>query len=192
MSLVLAISGPAAVGKTTICNRLVKEFKDDLKRLVTATTRQPREGEENGVDYHFLSQAEFEKKLGLQAFLEHEFIHGNHYGTLKDSLLQAQQENTDVLINIDVNGAASLREFCSQHEILRGCLSTIFIYPASIRELKERMLQRGTESSEQMEVRIRNAQAEMIRGKEFDFTLKSADRETDYNRIRRIYLQLKS
>ena len=77
MSLILAISGPTAVGKTTLCERLIDEFKDSLSRLITATTRLPRIGEKEGVDYYFLSQSEFDQKLEYGDFLEHEIIHGN-------------------------------------------------------------------------------------------------------------------
>lgn len=110
MSLILAISGPAAVGKTTLCERLMKEFGVSLNRLVTATTRLPRKGEQDGEDYFFLSQSEFDRKLLEEHFLEHEIIHGNKYGILKHSLLEAQIQGVDILLNIDVNGSASLAQ----------------------------------------------------------------------------------
>jgi len=191
MSLILAISGPAAVGKTTICERLILEFGDSLSRLVTATTRAPRDGEKHGVDYFFFQKSEFEKKLSRNQFLEHENIHGNNYGILKESILLAQEKGLDILLNIDVNGSASLRKFCQETLVLQGCLKTIFIRPKNLNDLKRRMIQRATESVEQAQVRLVNAQSEMERQHEFDYIIESADKETDYQKIREIYLSLK-
>jgi len=191
MSLILAISGPAAVGKTTICERLILEFGDSLSRLVTATTRAPRDGEKHGVDYFFFQESEFEEKLSQNQFLEHENIHGSKYGILKDSILFAQEKELDILLNIDVNGSASLRNFCQNTLVLKSCLKTVFIRPKSLEDLKRRMIKRASESVEQVQVRLGNAQAEMERQDEFDYIIESADKETDYQKIREIYLSLK-
>jgi len=191
MSLILAISGPAAVGKTTICERLIQEFGDSLSRLITATTRAPRDGEKHGVDYFFFQKSEFEKKLSQGHFLEHENIHGYEYGILKESILFAQKKGLDILLNIDVNGSASLRKFCQETLVLNGCLNTIFIRPKSLEDLKKRMIQRASESVEQAQLRLDNAQAEMERQNEFDYIIESADKETDYQKIKEIYLSLK-
>jgi len=191
MSLILAISGPAAVGKTTICERLIQEFGDVLNRLVTATTRGPRDGEKHGIDYFFFQKSEFEEKLSQNQFLEHENIHGNDYGILKESILFAQEKGLDILLNIDVNGSASLRNFCQETLVLHGCLKTIFIRPKSLEDLKKRMIQRASESVEQAQIRLVNAQAEMERQDEFDYIIESADKETDYQKVREIYLSLK-
>jgi guanylate kinase len=191
MSLILAISGPAAVGKTTICDRLISEFGDSLNRLVTATTRQPRPQEKNGIDYFFLNNSEFDEELKKNAFLEYEIIHGNKYGILKKTILDAQTRNKDILLNIDVNGTSSLRSFCNKQKELQGSLKTIFIKPANINELSARIRGRASESEEQIKIRLANAEAEMLREGEFDFVLESKDRETDYKRIKALYLSLK-
>ena len=191
MSLILAISGPAAVGKTTICDRLISEFGDGLNRLVTATTRQPRPQEKNGIDYFFLDNSEFDEELKKNAFLEYEIIHGNKYGILKKTILDAQTRNKDILLNIDVNGTSSLRSFCNKQKELQGRLKTIFIKPANINELSARIRGRASESEEQIKIRLANAEAEMLREGEFDFVLESKDRETDYKRIKALYLSLK-
>ena len=162
-----------------------------MSRLVTATTRTPRDGEKHGVDYFFLQKSEFEEKLSRNQFLEHENIHGNNYGILKDSILFAQEKGLDILLNIDVNGSASLRKFCQDTLVLQGCLKTIFIRPKSLDDLKRRMIQRASESVEQAQVRLVNAQSEMERQDEFDYVIESADKETDYQKIREIYLSLK-
>ncbi len=190
MSLIIAISGPAAVGKTTICDRLSSEFGDKLCRLVTATTRQPRNGEEDGKDYFFLSKADFDQKLSEESFLEHELIHGNKYGILKETILDAQNQEIDMLLNIDVNGVDSLRRFCSTQEELKGQLKTIFIKPKNLEELSARMRKRASESEEQINIRIANAKAEILRASEFDFIIESKDRASDYDRVKNIYLDV--
>ena len=95
------------------------------------------------------------------------------------------------MLNIDVNGSASLRRFCNETKALDGCLRTVFIRPQCIGELKSRMNERASESDEQMQIRLANAQTEMQREHEFDFVLESADRESDYQRVKEIYLSLK-
>ena len=190
MSLIIAISGPAAVGKTTICDRLINEFGDKICRLVTATTRPPRDGEEEGKDYFFLSKLEFDKNLSEGCFLEHEFIHGNKYGILKKTILEAQNQGIDILLNIDVNGVSSLRKFCSTQEGLEGRLKTIFIKPINLEELSVRMRKRASESEDQIKLRIANAKAEILRATEFDFVIESEDRDSDYEKVKNIYLNV--
>lgn len=191
MSLILAISGPAAVGKTTICERLINEFGEELSRLITATTRPPRAFEENGVDYYFLSNSEFDNKLSMDSFLEHEIIHGNKYGILKQTILDAQCRKIDILLNIDVNGSASLRRFCEKKHELKGRLKTIFIKPRNLDDLTLRMRRRASETEEQMKIRIANAESEILREGEFDYVFESSDRETDYQKVKEIYLRIK-
>ena len=190
MSLILAISGPTAVGKTTICDRLISEFGDKLNRLITATTRTPRPQEQNEVDYFFLSEADFNKKLLNGSFLEHEVIHGNKYGILKQTILDTQSLGIDILLNIDVNGTSSLRMFCQKEKGLEGKLRTIFIKPVNLEELTLRMRERASESEEQMKVRLANAKDEILREEEFDYVIESMDRETDYQKVREIYINL--
>ena len=190
MSLILAISGPTAVGKTTICDRLISEFGDKLNRLITATTRTPRPLEQNEVDYFFLSEADFNKKLLNGSFLEHEVIHGNKYGILKQTILDNQSLGIDILLNIDVNGTSSLRMFCQKEKGLKGKLRTIFIKPLNLEELTLRMRERASESEEQMKVRLANAKDEILREEEFDYVIESMDRETDYQKVREIYINL--
>ena len=99
------ISGPAGVGKTTLCDRLLIDFAENLKRVITATTRKPRVGEVDGVDYYFLSKQEFERKKSQNAFLENEIIHGNEYRVLRETVLGGSSGVPNLLLNIDVKGA---------------------------------------------------------------------------------------
>ena len=105
--------------------------------------------------------------------------------------MDAQTRNKDILLNIDVNGTSSLRSFCNKQKELQGRLKTIFIKPANINELSARIRGRASESEEQIKIRLANAEAEILREGEFDFVLKSKDRETDYKRIKALYLSLK-
>ena len=192
MTLILAISGPAAVGKTTICDRLIADFGGSMRRLITATTRKPRISEKNGVDYYFLNEAEFNDKLSQDCFLEHEIIHGNKYGILKETLLSPNNNGQDILLNIDVNGATSLKQFCNENQSLQGRVKTIFIKPKSLEDLSQRIQARASESKEQIAIRLANAQKEMMRAGEFDFVFESSDRDSDYKEVKSFYLSSKN
>jgi len=192
MSLILAISGPAAVGKTTICDRLIADFAGSIQRLVTATTRKPRVTETDGVDYYFLDEVEFNKRLARDSFLEHEIIHGNKYGILKQTLLNSNNDRQDILLNIDVNGASSLKRFCHENRSLQDRVKTIFIKPKSLEDLRQRIQARGSESEEQIEIRLANAQKEILRAEDFDFVFVSGDRNSDYKKVKNFYLSSKN
>ena len=192
MSLILAISGPAAVGKTTICDRLISDFAGSIHRLVTATTRKPRVSERDGVDYYFLDEVEFDEKLAHDSFLEHEIIHGNKYGILKETLLDSNKGGRDILLNIDVNGASSLKQFCHENRSLKDRVKTIFIKPKSLEDLRQRIKARGSESEEQIEIRLANAQKEILRAMDFDYVFVSGDRNSDYKKVKNFYLSSKN
>ncbi len=105
--LLILISAPSGGGKTTLCGQLLKA-RPEMTRAITCTTRAPRPGERDGVDYHFFSAAEFLKRLQAGNFLEHATVYGNSYGILKSELLTKLREGKDVLLNLDVQGAATL------------------------------------------------------------------------------------
>ena len=112
------------------------------------------------------------------------------YGILKESILDAQSKAINLLLNIDVNGASSLRTFCSESLVLKGQLTTIFLKPSSLDQLSIRMQKRASESIEQMRIRLDNAKKEMCREGEFDYVLESKDKELDYQRVRDLYLEI--
>ena len=118
---------------------------------VSCTTRQPRRGEIDGEDYHFLSVADFERLLAAGEFLEHATVHGNYYGTRRDLVLKSLEEGVDVMVDIDVQGARQIRG-CD--EAIRQSLADIFIMPPNFEELRHRLIRRGTETPEQIETRI--------------------------------------
>ena len=140
------------------------------------------------MDYIFLTNSEFRQKLNTSSFLEHEVIHGNMYGILKQSLLDVQFQERDILLNIDVNGTVSLRTFYQQCDDFNSKLITIFIKPQSLSQLSQRLRERGSENEKQMKIRLANAAEEIEREEEFDFVLESSDRESDYQAVKKIIL----
>jgi len=185
---IILISGPAGVGKTTICDKLVNDFSPHLSRLVTATSRSPRGKEVDGVDYFFLSRDEFEKRISNEDFAEYEIIHGNYYGTLKKFLLETLSDQ-NLLINIDVNGAQSIQQIFLEFAGMCSRLLTIFIRPKSIKELETRLITRGTDSREQIKKRILTAQHEIEKASTFDLIIDSTCKELDYNLVKNFYLK---
>ena len=139
----------------------------------------------------FFTDSEFDQELKKDSFLEHELIHGNKYGVLKKTVLDAHFQKKDILLNIDVNGTASLRKFCNNQLELQNSLKTIFIRPSTLTDLSIRIRGRASESEEQMKIRLANAEAEMLREREFDYVLESKDRELDYERVKEIYLSIR-
>jgi guanylate kinase len=191
VGIVFVISGPAGVGKTTLCERLIGEFSETVKRVVTVTTRKPRAGEESGRDYHFLGREEFLKKVDQGAFIEYECIHDNYYGTLKETILSEIEspDGGDLLLNIDVNGASSLKEFAKTNKSLQGIVICVFVNPASITQLKERLLKRGSDDIAEIEKRLKAACVEIEKKGQFDFILSSEGREEDYEKLMKFYRQ---
>ena len=189
MSFTLVISGPAGVGKTTICERLLKEFGGQLSRVVTTTTRRPRSGEVNGKDYHFTKIDEFRNLVRENAFLEYEMIHGNYYGTSKKAVFEKIGESRNILINIDVRGAQSLRKEMYAQFATDIKVVSIFLKPSNLDVLKERLFKRGSDSKENIEKRLETAKEELQFGKEFDHQLISTEKENDYSLVKEIYLK---
>ena len=162
MALILVISGPAGVGKTTICSKLLQEFNDCLIRVITTTTRPPRNDEVDGIDYYFMEKAEFMIKLERGLFLEHEIIHGNFYGTSKKSVHSLLENGNDVILEIDWQGAQSIKKIFPE-------AVSIFIMPPSLEILKERLIERNQDSLEVIETRMQSAEEEISHANEFDY-----------------------
>ena len=187
MSTILVISGPAGVGKTTICDRLLRDFGSNISRVVTTTTRRPREGEKEGEDYFFTSVQEFHELLENEAFLENEIIHGNYYGTRKKSVFEKIEKKQDILINIDVKGAGSLRNEIYKHKNFDGKMITIFLKPESLEVLKKRLSMRATDTKSDIETRLETAKEELTLADSFDYIIVSKDREHDYESVKKIF-----
>src|SRR5438105_1122181 len=143
--LLLIISAPSGGGKTTLTQHLLTANPNTV-RAVTCTTRAPREGEKDGVDYYFLEPADFLKRVQAGNFLEHATVYGNSYGTLKSEVLNKLRQGRDVLLSVDVQGAAAIRERSEEDQELKRALVTVFLTPPTLGVLEERLRKRGTDS----------------------------------------------
>ena len=187
-ALLLMVSGPAGSGKTTLCERLAAAFPERIRRVVTCTTRMPRKGEVDGVDYHFLDGAAFDAKVAEGEFLEYALVHGRYYGTRWADVWRGLEEGWDLLLNLDVQGADAVRLAASRDARLGGALASVFIMPPSLEALQQRLAERGTDSGEEVARRLGVARVEMEAWQRYDYCLTSGDRERDFERIRAVYL----
>ena len=179
--LLILISAPSGAGKTTLCDLLLAGLPN-LTRAITCTTRPPRTGEKNGVDYHFFSAEEFLKRLHAGNFLEHATVYGNSYGILKSELLGKLRAGKDVLLNVDVQGAATIREQAEAEPELKRALVTIFLTPPSVTVLEERLKKRGADAEVVIQKRLAVARQEISQWKNFDYLLISGDKREDLRR----------
>ncbi|TFE69657.1 guanylate kinase [Methylacidiphilum sp. Yel] len=180
--ILFVISAPSGAGKSTLCTNLRKS--PDFIFSISCTTRPPRVGEVDGEDYFFLTEEEFLKKLSAQEFLEHAKVHGHYYGTLKSTVINALRNGTDVLLDIDVQGARQIRQ--SNDPLLRNALVDVFIMPPTIEELERRLRKRGTETEEELAIRLTAAKEEMKLWPEFKYTILSSSMEEDLIKFRAI------
>ncbi len=183
--LIIVLSAPSGAGKTTLCNNLLKTEKN-VERAITCTTRTPRTGEIDGVDYYFLAREQFELKIKNDEFLEYANVYGNYYGTLKKEAFSKIEKGKDVLLNIDVQGAANVRKVAGKDEILRRALVTVFVGVESLDVLENRLKNRGLDDEDTLKKRLRLAKDEIKHWKEYDYLIISASMEEDLNRLRAI------
>ena len=177
--LLLLVSGPSGSGKSTLCRGLVADGGAHFS--VSCTTRAKRNGEADGRDYYFLSREDFEGKVAADEFLEHAEVHGNRYGTLKSEVLEFLARGEDVVMDIDVQGAAQVRD-CSD-PLIRKSLVDLFVMPASEEELRARLTGRGTDSEEVIALRMKNALEEMRQWRSYTYCILSGTREEDRQRL---------
>lgn len=178
--ILLVVSGPSGSGKTTLCRRLADE--GEASYSVSCTTRAARPGELDGRDYHFLSREEFLAKRDAGEFLESAEVHGNLYGTLKSEVAGRLAQGADVVMDLDVQGAAQVRA-CAD-EAIRLSAVDLFVMPASENDLHDRLSGRGTDSTEVIALRMTNALEEMRHWPEYTYRLLSGSREEDYVRFK--------
>ncbi|OHE88210.1 MAG: guanylate kinase [Verrucomicrobia bacterium RIFCSPLOWO2_12_FULL_64_8] len=184
--LLFLLSGPTGSGKSTLCDRLVAGHPG-VERVVTCTTRPPREGEKNGVDYHFLSNAEFDDALGAEEFLEWAQVHNSRYGTKKIAIFNKLARGTDLVVNVDVQGARAYRQAFATHSTLRGRLVGVFVLPPDMETIFDRMLTRGKETKEQMERRMKTALHEVDQWPQYDYCIVSDTKDSDYLQLESIW-----
>ncbi len=173
--ILLVVSGPSGSGKTTLCRQLADSGQ--VRYSISCTTRPPRPGEMNGRDYHFLSAEDFQHRLEAGDFLEHATVHGNLYGSLKSEVIAHLQAGVDVVMDIDVQGAAQVRT-CPDSAI-RLAFVDLFVMPPSEQELHQRLSGRGTDNSETIALRMTNALEEMRHWRLYTYCLLSSTREQD-------------
>lgn len=179
--LLILISAPSGAGKTTLVHLLLKA-QPKMQRVITCTTRAPRAGEKDGVDYHFLTPMDFLRRLQAGNFIEHATVYGNSYGILKSELLDKLREGRDVLLNVDVRGAATIREQAEREPELARALVTIFLTTSSIDVLAERLKKRGADAEAVIEKRLAVARQEIAQWKNFDYLVISGEKREDLRR----------
>lgn len=184
--LFIVMSAPSGCGKSTLIDLLLQEYPD-LVYSISCTTRAPREGEEDGLDYHFLTVERFRELLAEDAFLEHAEVHGNYYGTLRRPIEEVLGEGNSMILDIDVVGAAKVRHEVMHHlppeNPLRAGYVDIFINPPSMEELRARLEGRGTDAPDVIERRLANAEGEMARAGEYMFQVTNDDLQLAYRRL---------
>src|SRR5881227_145926 len=180
--ILFVISAPSGAGKTTLVEAIRKT--PNLFYSVSCTTRTPRAGEIDGEDYQFLSDADFRERADKGNFLEHAQVHGDRYGTLREPVVTNLKNGRNVLIDIDTQGAAVIRN-CGD-PLIRDALADVFIMPPDLEELRKRLLNRGTETVEQIDLRLATAAREMEHWRDYRYTIISGSMEEDLRRFRQI------
>jgi guanylate kinase len=180
--LLVLISAPSGGGKTTIIERLLAA-RPQMSRAVTCTTRPPRQGEKDGVDYYFLDAESFLKRVQAGNFLEHATVYGNSYGILKSEVLSKLRQGKDVVLSVDVQGAATIREKAQEDPELKRAFVSVFLTPPSLTVLEERLKKRGTESPAVIQKRLGVARQELAQWKNFDYLLISTSIQEDLRRM---------
>ena len=183
--LLIVISAPSGGGKTTLCEQLLAA-RPTMTRAITCTTREPRPEEKDGEDYYFLDAGSFLKRVQAGNFLEHATVYGQSYGTLKAEVLNKLRQGKDVLLNIDVQGAASVREAALTDLELKRSLVSVFMTPPTIDVLATRLRKRGTDSEAIIQKRLTVARQEVAQWKNFDYLLSSESISSDLERAQAI------
>jgi len=179
--LMILISAPSGAGKTTLCELLL-QARPDMARAVTCTTREPRKGEVDGVDYYFLKAEDFLRRVQAGNFLEHATVYGNSYGLLKSELLSKLRAGKDVLLNVDVQGAATIRAAAEEEPELKRALVTVFLTTPSLEVLEARLKNRNADDAAVIKKRLAAAKQEVAQWKNFEYLVISTSKAEDLRR----------
>jgi guanylate kinase len=169
-SLIIIVSAPSGSGKTTIVEHLIKKIPG-VSRSVSYTTREPREGENDGKDYMFVAVDEFKQKINNGDFLEWEENFGSYYGTPRAQIEDALKSGTDVILSIDVKGARSVKKTFPES-------ISVFIMPPSLEELETRLRKRNTDQKQQVSLRMEESRREMASADEYEYLIINEDLES--------------
>jgi guanylate kinase len=164
---VFVVSAPSGAGKSSVVGRALERLSD-IRFSVSHTTRPPRSGEADGVQYHFVDRVRFEKLIAQDGFLERAEVHGHLYGTCWSELRRAEQDGVDLLLDVDVQGAAQVRERVED-------AVTVFILPPSLEDLRRRLMGRGLDDAATIRRRLEGARAEVARYHEYDYAIVNED-----------------
>jgi guanylate kinase len=178
----IIVSAPSGAGKTTLCKKLLDDFKT-IQLSISSTTRLPRGAEQHGVEYFFLKQEEFKSKIDNGEFAEWAQVHDNYYGTSRAVIEKAFAAGKSVLLDIDVQGAFQLKATYPAH-----CFC-VFITPPTLKELETRLRTRGTENEETLQKRLTNAQREMLESKRFDAVIVNDSLDRAYSELKNLMIQ---
>lgn len=179
MSKIIVLVAPSGAGKTTIAKKLLQDF-DKIKFSVSATTRPPRKGEIHGTNYYFLSDKEFNEQINNEQFLEWEFYSGNKYGTLRSEVDKLVETGYFPLLDIEVKGALNVQRIYGSKAI------SIFIEPPSMEVLAKRLSDRGSESDESLQKRLKRAEMEISYTDRFDYRVVNDNLDTAYAEVKEI------
>jgi guanylate kinase len=183
--LFIVMSAPSGCGKSTLIDMILQEY-GDIVYSISCTTREPRGEEEDGLDYHFKTKERFEQLIAEDAFIEYAQVHGNYYGTLKAPIREVLAEGNSMILDIDVQGAAKVRDYVRSlpnNDPMKIGYVDIFIMPPSIEELRARLEGRGTDSPAVIEKRLANAEGEMDRAGEYMFKVTNDELVIAYKRL---------
>lgn len=183
--LFLVMSAPSGCGKSTLVDMLLQEYPDFVYSI-SCTTRAPRGEEEDGLDYHFKTKERFEELIRDNAFIEYAQVHGNYYGTLKAPIEEVLAEGNSMILDIDVQGAAKVRDYVRalpNTDPLKIGYVDVFVNPPSLEALRERLEGRGTDAPAVIEKRLTNAEGEMARAGEYMFQVTNDDLGHCYKRL---------
>jgi guanylate kinase len=183
--LFIVMSAPSGCGKSTLIDMILQEY-GDIVYSISCTTREPRGEEEDGLDYHFKTRERFEQLIAEDAFIEYAQVHGNYYGTLKAPIREVLAEGNSMILDIDVQGAAKVRDYVRSlpnNDPMKIGYVDIFIMPPSMEELRARLEGRGTDSPAVIEKRLANAEGEMERAGEYMFKVTNDELVIAYKRL---------
>ena len=172
------ISGPSGAGKGTLRENALNDIKN-LVYSISCTTRKPREGEVDGVQYRFITHEKFKEDIEKNLFLEYAHVHADFYGTLKEDVIKELNAGNDVLLEIDVQGAIQVREKMPEAVL-------IFVAPPSVEELEKRLRKRNTETEENLKLRLNNALKELELKDKYDYVIINDDLEKASKELRKI------
>lgn len=183
---ILLISGPSGSGKSSLLSKLFSEFGDKLYFSISSTTREPRQGEKDGVNYHFITKEQFESDVNAGLFLEWANVHGNLYGTSLRPVTHALNEGKVVVFDIDIQGYVLAKKQYPKE------ITAVFISTKDASTLASRLENRGTENADSIKTRLENAKNEMKYIKEYDYIIVNDDLEKAYESLRAVFISMRS